>query len=58
MLVTRRYITKGSNFDVVVGIDLHDRKDIEGLRTYLQTRILHVGSFPPHAQRDGTEANT
>ena len=38
MLVTRRYITLGPNFDIVVGIDLHDKKEIEGLWTYLQTR--------------------
>ena len=38
MLVTRRHITKGPNFDIVVGIDLHDRKEIEGLWIYMRTR--------------------
>ena len=29
MLVTRRHITKGPNFDIVVGIDFQDTKEIE-----------------------------
>ena len=38
MLITRRHITKGPNFDIVVGIDLHDTKEIEGLWNYMRTR--------------------
>ena len=56
MLVTRRYITKGTNFDVVVGIDLHDKKEIGGLRQYLRTRKPACGiiSIPCIGQNGGS----
>ena len=36
LLVTRKYITKGPNFDILVGINLLDRGEIEKLWAYLR----------------------
>ena len=73
MLVARRYITKGPNFDIVVGIDLHDKKEIEGLGTHLRTRKPACGiistpctglkgffqvSIVLSTERDGADADT
>ena len=35
MLVTRKHITKGPNFDILVGIGLMDPEEIDKLWTYL-----------------------